>query len=242
MKASDILSSSSKLVKANGPEILTALGLSGVLTTAYLAARAGRQHESRMSEEAPDIPPREEAKLVWRYYVPPAISGALTVVCIVGGNRGVARRTTAAVAAYSITEKAFSEYKDKVVEQIGVNKEQKIRDEIAQDRVNTNPPSKEVMVMGGGHVLCCELYTGRYFRSEMEALRKIENQINHLIVHQVYVTLNELYDHLGLAYTSNSDYMGWTSDKLLELQFSTVLSPDGEPCLAFAYNYVKPIH
>jgi hypothetical protein len=241
MKISHILSNTNKQLKSNGPEILTAMGLSGMLTTAFLAARAGRQHEKRMAGEAPDVSMRDEAKMVWKFYIPVVVSGTATVACVVGGQRGVARRTTAAVAAYSITEKAFGEYREKVIEQIGANKEQKIRDEIAQDRVTNNPPNAEVIILGGGHVLCCELYTGRYVRSDMETLKKIENQINHLINHQIYVTLNDFYDLVGLRPTDSSDSLGWDSDKLLDLQFSTVLSPDQEPCLAFAYNYVKPI-
>jgi hypothetical protein len=158
-----------------------------------------------------------------------------------GARQAGANRTAAAVAAYSLTERAFTEYKEKVVEQIGKNKEQKVRDDLAQDQVSKGPPSTEVVMLGKGEVLCCELHTHRYFRSDMETLRKAENKINHLINSDVYVTLDEFYDILGLNYTSHSAYWGWNSDKLMELKFSTVLSENGEPCLAFDYNYVSPI-
>ena len=75
----------------------------------------------------------------------------------------------------------------------------------------------------------------------METLRRAENQLNKLIVNDLYVTLDEFYDILGLPGTSVSQSVGWNSDRLMELQFSTVISEDGEPCLAFDYNYVKPI-
>jgi hypothetical protein len=90
-------------------------------------------------------------------------------------------------------------------------------------------------------VLCCELYTRRYFKSDMEALRKAQNDINSKIIHELYVTLDELYNLLGLTSTSVSGNLGWDSDKMLELQFSTVLTENGEPCLAFEYNYLKPL-
>ncbi len=66
----------------------------------------------------------------------------MTIVCIVGSSKAGGRRTTAAVAAYSLTERAFSEYKEKVVEQIGKGQEQKIRDEIVQDQVDKKPLGK----------------------------------------------------------------------------------------------------
>ncbi len=75
----------------------------------------------------------------------------------------------------------------------------------------------------------------------METLKKAQNDINARIINEMYVTLDELYDILGLSYTSNSSELGWNSDKLMELRFSTVMAEGGEPCLAFDYNYTKPI-
>jgi hypothetical protein len=121
-------------------------------------------------------------------------------------------------------------------------KEQKIRDELAQQRISSNPPtSREVIITGKGEVMCCELFTHRYFRSDMETLRKAQNDLNEKIFHSFYVPLNEFYDLVGLPHTSNSGYLGWDSDKLMELKFSAVMSEDGEPCLAFEYNYTKPL-
>lgn len=238
-------------LKSNSPEILTALGVSGVLTTSYLTAKASfrawriiEKEQDRLDhfERSHTLDIKEKTKLVWKIYIPAGISGALTIGCVIGSSRATGRRTAAAVTAYSLTERAFSEYKEKVVEQIGKGKEQKVTDEIVQDKVTNNPPvSREVIIVGSGQVLCCELFTHRYFRSDMEALRKAQNDINMMIVNHFYVALDEFYDIIGLPHTSNSANLGWDSDKLLELKFSTVLADDGEPCLAFDYNYTKPL-
>lgn len=233
-------------VKSSSPEILTALGISGVVTTSYLTAKASfRAAEALQGMDVPSDRKqriKEQTKQVWRLYIPAGISGVLTIGCIVGASRGNNRRTAAAVTAYSITERAFSEYREKVVEQIGKGKEQKLRDEIAQGKVTKTPPgSKEVIITGSGHVLCCELQTRRYLRSDMETLRKAQNDINEKVVNNFYVTLDEFYDLIGLSHTSNSGNLGWDSGKLLQLQFSTVMAEDGEPCLAFEYNYLKPL-
>lgn len=250
MNLSELVDRTVSLVKSNTPEILTALGIGGLVGTAVLtgkasmaAARTIDREQYRLDhDKVPhELEPKEKIKLVWKLYIPPAIAGAASIACIIGGAKSSGRRTAAAVAAYSLTEKAFTEYKEKVLEQIGENKEQKIRDAIAQDQVTNNPPSKEVIIVGGGQVLCCELLTHRYFRSDMETLRKAQNDINALINGQYYVTLSEFYDIIGLPYTSISSNIGWDSDKLMELDFSTVISEDGEPCLAFDYNYTKPL-
>lgn len=250
MTLSNLLTNSLKLVKSHSPEILTGLSVAGVATTSYLVGKAS----FKASKEIDHVEAvngthgstkerfKERTKLVWKMYIPPAISGAATVACIIGASKSNSRRTTAAVTAYSLTERAFSEYREKVVEQIGKGKEQKIRDDINQDRVNKNPATKsEMVVLSGDRVLCCELHTRRYFRSDMESLRTAQNNINEKVLKDWYVSLDEFYDEIDMDHTSYSDKVGWDSDKLMVLEFSTVLSQDGQPCLAFEYNYLKPL-
>ncbi len=240
MNISGLFTTVVKQAKANSPEILTAMSVTGVAATSYLTAKSAiNAHDDLFGHH--DKPLKEQIKIVWKCYIPPVISGALTVGCIIGSSNASGKRTAAAVTAYSISERAFSEYKEKVVEQVGKNQEQKIRDEIVQSKVKTDGAPKELIIAGKGHVLCCELYTRRYFRSDMETLRRAQNDINARVVNDVYVSLDEFYDILGLPYTSVSNKLGWTSDKLMALEYSAVMSESGEPCVAFDYNYVNPI-
>jgi hypothetical protein len=238
MTISDFFTNTVKVIKSNSPVILTALGVSGVVTTSYLTAKATYK-VARDEDADPFASNKDKVKKYWKLYIPPAISGVMTVGCIIGASRSNTRRTAAAAAAYSITEKAFNEYKEKVAETIGKGKEQKIRDDIAQDHVTNNPPSNELIVLVSGHVLCREEHTGRYFRSDMETLLKAQNRINHMINNQLWVTLSEFYELLGLPHTSSSSEVGWNSERgLMELQFSTAIASDNEPCLTFEYNYI----
>lgn len=244
MSISTLLTNALKLIKSNSPEILTALGVAGVVTTSVLASKAGAEATKRLDPfvESGKMPKKEKFKIVWTAYIPPVISGAATIGCIVGSSRASSRRTAAAVTAYSLSQQAFTEYKEKVVEQLGKGKDRKVRDELAQDHVTNNPPgSREVIVTGKGHILCCELFTHRYFRSDMETIRRAENDINYMVNNSIFVYLDEFYDLIGLPATDISNNIGWDSDKLLELQFTTTMSEDGEPCLAFSYNYTKPL-
>lgn len=250
MEFNDLVTNVVKAAKAHSPEILMALGISGMVSTVYLTGtasfEAARLIDLEEEEEGPSQDRRkrvkERTKLVWRLYIPAAASGVVSIACVIGSLKASGSKTTAAITAYSLTEKAFSEYKEHVVEELGKGKSQKIIDQIAQDKVLAKPEgSKEVVILPGGHALCCELYTGRYFRSDMESLRRAENEINAKINRERYVTLDEFYELVGLLSTSNSASLGWDSDRLLTLDFSTVVAMDGEPCLAFDYNYVKPL-
>ncbi len=167
----------------------------------------------------------------------------MTIACIVGTARVSNKRAAAAQAAFVLTERAYSEYRNKVIEEYGERKDQSLRDSIAEDRVKKNtPPSADILITGPGNVLCCELHTGRYFSSDMETLRKAQNDLNSRLLGHDTCSLDDFYWLVGLNGTSNSGDLGWTSEKLMVLDFSTVLTEDGRPCLAFEYNYIKPTY
>lgn len=233
-----------KLAIDNSPVLLTAIGVIGTIGTAVLTHRAALRAEAvveyeidRRAGQADPVPwsRKEHAKLVWKYYTPPVVSGALTIGAIVGANRIGSRRAAAMAAAFTITEKAYTEYREKVVEKLGEGKERAIRDEISQDRVNRTPGSTEV-ILAGTEVLCFDEFTGRYFKSDMQALRTAENDINRKLLHEGYATLSDFYDRVGLPATDASEEVGWSSDKRLEVEFSTTLSEDGRPCLSVNFS------
>jgi hypothetical protein len=248
MNTSTLLAPTFKFLKGHAPEILSGLAVLGLGTTAYLAARSGMQMAKDIAndpEEGARLETRQElylrrAKTHWRTYMPPLGAGVLTTAAIVGSNRVSGQRTAAAVAAYSLSEKAFSRYKEKVVETVGEKKAAAVQDAIAQEQVAAGPAAGLVLI-GDGNVLCCELHTGRYFMSDKQALVNAVNQLNAKMVNSLgsEATLNDFYQEIGLDQTSNSHQMGWTSDRLLRLNFSSCLTPDMKAALAFEYEYIK---
>jgi Family of unknown function (DUF6353) len=234
------------VVKANSPVILSIAAGLGTLTTAYLASKATYRATNILAHEKP-IEDRKErykenVKLVWKLYIPAGISTASTIVCIVGANRFGTRKTLAAQTAFALTERAYSEYRDRVIEEYGAHKDQSIRDSIAEEQVRKNPPpSKDILVTGPGNVLCCELFTGRYFACDIEALKKAQNELNARLLKHDYATLDDFYYIINLGTTQYSGEIGWKSDKLMEMEFSSVLTEDGRPCLTFSYNYTTSL-
>lgn len=227
-------------VRSNSPAYLAGLAISGVIGTAYLtgrvAYRIGR-YEEKITGEIDPIQAR--IKHHWKKFIPPTLVGIGTVACVVGATKIGYRRTAALTAAYSLSERAFSEYKEKVVEKLGERKEQSIRDDLAQDKVRAVAPTREIVLYGAGNVLCCELHTGRPFLCDMDVLKKAQNEINAKLLRDDYAYLADFYNMIGISQTSSSYDFGWKSDKLMELEFSTVLADETRPCLAFGYNYLK---
>lgn len=244
MNIADILKNTQHFVGDNAPAILTAIGVTGTVTTAVLAAKAGAEASKKLaevearSEEHWKVPvtTRDRVELTWKFYVPAAAVGTATVVCIVGANRAGARQAAAMATAYSVTERAFTEYKEKVVEQIGIKKEGEVRDAVAQSRVEKQPPvTSEIIITGAGEVLCYETISGRYFKSDMETIRKAQNDINQQIIHEMSASLNDFWFMIGLPQTSYGNTVGWNIDEQLDLHFSSVLE-EGKPCLAVGYK------
>lgn len=237
-------------IKANSPVILSVAAGVGTITTAILVGKASYQAANVIREyeenNAPAINPKERLKdrtrLVWKLYIPSTISTVSTVACVIGANRMETKKTIAANAVLAVTERAYSDYRNKIVEELGPRKDQSIRDKVVADQVTNNPPpSQDVLVTGPGNVLCCELFTMRYFACDMEKLRRANNELNSKLLKHDYATLDDFYYMLGLSPTTTSGNIGWQSDKLMDLIFSTTLSDDGRPCITFEYNYTKTL-
>ena len=234
-----------KVVTDNSPVILTSIGVAGTVGTAILTGRASIKAVRLLdlAEENANIKTDtniDKAKLVWTYYIPPVAVGSCTVAAIIFANRIGTRRAAAIAAAYTVTERAFEEYRDKVVETVGELKEQKIRDSVAQDKVDANPVSERTIIVGTGDVLCMEAYTGRYFMSNHETIRKAENDLREQVMNEGYASLGDLYSSLNLPRTSDCEDVGWSTDKSPRISISATVAEDGKPCLVMSYD-VSPI-
>lgn len=262
MNFSQLARRASKFTVDNSPLILTAFGVAGTVTTAYLTGRASFkaaeilinettkfnsntvvENTYRDEDEQLPVEPlhlKTALNLVWKLYIPPVLAGAATITAIVGANQIGARRSAALAAAFTLSERAFDEYKEKVKERIGEHKEQGVRDDIAQDRVNRNPLGEREVIFatGSGDVICYEQFCDRYFKSTHEDIKRAVNNTNYMINNNGHASLSDFYDHLGLPRTSHSDEVGWTHQKLMDVTFTTTLSDKMEPVLAFDYTVV----
>lgn len=233
--------------KKHSPELLTGIGIAGMVTTVVLAVRATPKALRLIDEKKADIPeeetiPRIEAvKAAWKVYVPAVLTGILSTICLIGANSVNQRRNAAIAAAYSLSESALKEYREKVVETIGERKEQAIRDDISKDRITENPV-REVIVSDRGSTLCYDSLSGRYFKSDIEKLRRIINDLNRRMRDEMFISLNDFYcavDNPDLGPTKLGDRLGWNIDKgYIDLNFSSQLTTDGTPCLVLDYTVV----
>lgn len=229
-------------LKKNSPAILTGLGVAGFIGTVISVGKATPKammllEEKKLDLDREKLTPVEVVQTVWMCYIPAAVMGALSILCVISAHSANAKRNAALATAYGLSETALKEYKTKIIETIGEKKEKVVRDSISQDKIEKNPVvTKEVVITEKGNYLCYEPLSGRYFKSDIDQVKKAVNEVNRRLLLDSYISLNDLYDELGLEYTQIGDKLGWRIEQsLIDVDFSTQTASDGTPCLVLDF-------
>lgn len=231
----------SELTK-HSPEILIGLGVAGLLGTTILAVRETPKvlkllDKKKEELDVEKLSVKDTVKTVWKNYIPCAVLAVTSVACIVGASNISARRNAALAAAYAIGNKAFSDYKEEVINLLGEEKEKEIKEKVADRLLKENPvTSKEVIITDNNEHLCYDEITGRYFKSSQNKIKEAQNIINDRLRDEMWVSLNDLYYELGLPNVRVGDDLGWNvDDGYLDIILSSRIAEDGTPCLTLDY-------
>ena len=230
-------------IKKHSPEILTGIGIAGMITTTVMAVRATPKAliliEERKEEiGAEKLEAMDMVKTAWACYIPAAITGTLSVACLIGASSVNARRNAALATAYTLSESALKDYQGKVIEMFGEKKNEAVKDAVAKDKVEKNPVvTREVIITEKGNTLCYDAISGRYFKSDIEKIKKAECELNRQMLDDMYVSLNDFYYEIGLDSVKLGDELGWNVDSgYIDLSFSSQLASDRTPCLVIDYS------
>ena len=232
------------VLERHAPEILTGIGVAGMVTTTILAVKATPKaclliNDRKDELEVEKLRATELIKTTWKCYIPAIMTCGVSIACLVGASSVNFKRNAALATAYKLSEAALSEYKDAVIETIGEKKEQSVRDKVAEERLKKNPVSKsEVIVTGNGTTLCYDPVGNSYFKSSIQQIESAKNKLNARMLSENYVSLNDFYDELGIGPTKLGDDLGWDiyKDGLIDIAFSSRLAEDGTPCLVMDYS------
>lgn len=248
MNCKVLLKNMQKTVSKRSPEILTGIGIGGMLTTVIFAVKATPKAAQiiKEAEEAELIEKKiDVVKVAWKPYMPAFMSFVLSSFCIIEANSVNHKRNVALATAYQVSKTALTEYRDKVVETIGEKKELAIRQSVDKDRMDKKPVSENtVIVTNKGDTLCFDAFSGQYFKSNIDDIKKAQNELNEKMIKNTYASLNDLYDILGLKQTRMGDRLGWniySDEGTINIWFSSQLADDGTPCIVINYD-VEPTY
>lgn len=230
-------------ISRHSPEILTGIGIAGMVTTTILAVKATPKaikliEAEKQAKHVDTLSPVDTVKTVWKCYIPAAMTGVSSIACLIGSNAINAKRNAALTTVYTLSEMARNEYKEKVIETIGEKKERTIKEKVDAERIKKDPVSKkEVIITEKGTTLCYDHVFGRYFKSDIDLINRAMNKINREIVINMYASLNDFYAELGLSPVEMGYDLGWNiDDGTIEIEPSSQLADDGTPCLVIDYS------
>lgn len=164
----------------------------------------------------------------WKFvklYGPSVALGVASIACIVGSNRILRKRNVALAAAFATVDKSFKEYRGRLIERFGEDldrelrfniKAKEIEETVVDENGNETVVTRTVEVADPNaysmySVVFCEGSTGWTKNPELNKLFLIQQQnhandrlrLNHI------VTLNEVYDMLGVPRTAYGQIAGW---------------------------------
>lgn len=227
----------------HSPEILIGIGVAGMISTTVLAVKATPRaleliEEAKKAKEKEKLEPVEVVKTAWKPYVPALVTGSLSIGCIIGGTYVNGKRNVALATAYKLAETTLADYREKVIETIGENKEKQIREKVDKKRIEQKPASKaDIVVTGNGETLCFDVNTGQYFKSNVDRIRGTVNELNRRMLSEMYISWNDFLYEIGEKMIPNGDDLGWNinTEGFIDLEFGTQLTDENAPCITMSY-------
>lgn len=181
-------------LRRSSPTILTALGIVGVVGTAVTAVRATpkalRLIKAKKDELGTDeLTPMELVQTTWRCYVPSALIGVGTVICIIGIGLMDKRNQAALTSAYAMLNESYKQYRQAAKKIYGNDADDKIHAEMAKDamvadsvwgyqvyNMDMDPESEECLFY--------DLTSKKYFTTTMAAVLNAQYHANRNTVRQ----------------------------------------------------------
>ena len=233
MTASTALQTAKHAVGKHAPAILTAISVMGVVGTAVMASRdtlIARDVLTQMEMEQPETTRKDVIMKVAPCYIPTLLMGGATIACVIGAHAANTGKIAAYASAYGLAQEAASKYRDKVVEVVGEKKANEIQESYSKDIAESHlTGSTEIPQLDDGKELCYDSISGRWFRSDAETLRHIQNDLNHQLINEMWLSLNNFYYACGLSPINLGEEMGWDADHLIELRLTGGLTENGTP-------------
>lgn len=236
------------------PEILTVVGIAGFIGAGVLAARATLKLEEtldRISEdrrelaldarlENREVDKKALAKAyakgvleLTKLYGPPVGMAVGATTSILVGHGIMKRRNVALVAAYGVLEKAFGEYRARVIQEFGEDKDREVKSGLHIKETTKDGKTKKTIVKTD------DLHFGEYEfmfaeNTSIQWSKEADYNMFFLSGQQTYwndrlyarghVFLNEVLDALGLAHTPAGAVVGWirnseTGDHFIDFGF-----------------------
>lgn len=177
-------------------------------------------------KELAEIYVRCAGRIIKLYVVPTAITG-LSIYALVRGHNIMVRRNLELAAAYTTLEKGFDKYRERVVNDVGADKDReyytgskKPKDKDVTDEkgevMNVKETNKNSEVPESPHCIVLNKYSpGAYANVEntLFAIKAKEKQLLNKLSSNGHLFAMELYDVFNTPRPNGSSIVGWVLDE-----------------------------
>ena len=252
-------------IKKYSPEILMVVGITGVVGAAVLACKATLkcedlidEHDGKMKivqevrekfdeEKYSDENYKKDILVVKtqtavnfvKLYGPSVTLGIASIACILGAHNIMKKRNVALAAAYKLVEQSFSEYRQRVKDELGEEKDFHFRYGTVEDeetetivgedgkkkkinkavqRLSDHDPSMYARMfeseerVGDGSTWNGSKEFSPIHHYNYAFLTQKQNWMNERLNAYGYLFLNEVYEELGFPKTKAGQAVGWVKD------------------------------
>ena len=241
------------LLKKHSPDILFGLGVIGMVGSAVMASKAsvnltevrtenavsamderkrlntlGLEQDSAEYKQAVGRKHISNSFSYVKMYAPAVSVGAASIAMLVVGHQTNKKRVASALAAYAIVERAYTQYRGRVVEKYGSETDNNFRFGKAENRSYStlNEDGKKVKVKNRVWTLDDESSEYARFFDEFSVVWRNEPSLNlyflktqqayfnDMLITRGHVFLNEVYDSLGIPRTKAGAVVGWVKREI----------------------------
>ena len=205
------------------------------------------------------------AQTGWKFvklYGPSVALGVASIGCMIGSNHILRKRNIALAAAFKAVDTSFKEYRDRVIDQFGKEMDRELRfgikakeieEKVVDENGNETTVTKTVEVADPNvahsiySIVWCEGNTGWTRNAELNKvfLIQTQNAANDKLRLNGILTLNEVYDMLGVQRTAYGQIAGWvyTEDDSIGDSFVDfgIFNTDDPKACDFVNGYEKSI-
>lgn len=235
-------------LQKHSPQLLFVAGAVGVVGTVVLASRATLKLEAVLDEHqkwaekmevtrdadlddyTEDDYKKDKLKLyvktslnIAKLYGPSALLGVASIAMLTGAHVQQNRRIGALTAAYAALDKGFQEYRKRVIEEVGEEKERELRYQVGEKTIVEETAEGPVTISAKYIKTGLSPYARVFDAASSTSwskehgynqmfLKCQEDYANDLLRARGHLFLNEVYDMLGLERSKEGQVVGWVLD------------------------------
>lgn len=242
--------------KKHSPEILAVAGVVGIVASGIMACKASTKlsgvieetkeqldqvhdyvEKNGFSDKYTEEDSKKDTAIIYtqtamklvKLYGPAVILGTLSITAMLTSNKILRKRNIALAAAYTTVDKAFKDYRGRVIERFGEEldrelkynlKSKEIEEIVTDENGEETSVKKTVKAMNPNDISqyarffdeSCSSWNKSQFHNQM-FLKQQQNYANDLLKAQGYLFLNDVYKMLGMDVAPYGQVVGWIYDE-----------------------------